>query len=40
MSLVEGIKVIVGLIPIKLHLQELTDRSQLHTFLLPYNYLI
>ena len=39
-SPLDGIKAIVGLIPIKLHLQELIGRSQLHTLSLPSNHLI
>jgi len=39
-SPVEGIEVIAGLIPIKLHLQKLVSRSQLHLLMLPHNYLI
>jgi len=36
----EGIKAIAGLILIKLHLQKLEERSQLHTHLLLFNHLI
>ena len=39
-SLVESIEVIVGLIPIKLHLQKLIGRSQLCPLALLYNHLI
>ena len=39
-SPLEGIEAIVDLIPIKLHLQKLMDRLQLHTLSLPPNYLI
>jgi len=39
-SPLEGIKAIVGLIPIKLHLQKLAGRSQLHTLALPPNHII
>jgi len=39
-SPVEGIKAITGLISIKLHLQKLVGKSQLHTLLLPYNHFI
>ena len=35
-----SIKAIVGLIPIKLHLQKLSGRSQLQAHLLPPNHLI
>jgi len=38
-SSLEGIKVIVGLIPIKLYLQKLAGRSQLHTLALPPNHI-
>jgi len=40
MSPVEGIEAIVGLIPIKLHLQKLVGRSQLHSLVLSHNHLI
>ena len=40
MSPVEVIEAIAGLIPIKLHLQKLVGRSQLHLLILPHNYLI
>jgi len=40
MSLLNGIKAIVELIPIKLHLQKLAGRLQLHTLSLPSNHLI
>jgi len=36
----EGIEAITGLLPIKLHLQKLADRSQLHTISLPINHII
>jgi len=36
----EGLKAIMGLIPIKLHLYKLTSRSQLCSTALPENYLI
>ena len=39
-SPLEGIKAIVGLILIKLHLQKLVGRSQLHTLALPPNHII
>ena len=39
-SPVEGIKAIAGIIPIKLHLQKLANRSQLCTLALPPNYLV
>jgi len=39
-SSLEGIEAIVGLIPIKLHLQKLVGRSQLHTLALPPNHII
>ena len=40
MSPLEGIKVIADLIPIRLHLQKLMDRSQLCTLTLPLNHFI
>jgi len=40
MSLVEGIKAIIGLIPIKLHFQKLMGRLQLCTLSLSHNHLI
>jgi len=36
----EGIEIIAGLIPIKLHLQKLGDRSQLCAISLPMNHII
>jgi len=36
----EEIEAISGLLPIKLHLQKLTGRSQLHTTSLPINHII
>jgi len=39
-SLTKGIKTIVDLLPIKLHLQKLVGRLQLHTMSLPMNYII
>jgi len=36
----EGLEAIVGLIPIKLHLQKLASRSQLHSATLPENHII
>ena len=36
----EGLKTIVGLIPIKLYLHKLASRSQLHSAALPENHLI
>jgi len=35
-----GVEAIVGLIPIKLHLQKLGSRFQLQAYKLPYNYLL
>jgi len=35
-----GVEVIVGLIPIKLHLQKLGGRSQLRVYKLPHNHLL
>ena len=40
MSPSEGIKVIIGLIPIRLHLQKLMGRLQLHSLTLSPNYFI
>ena len=39
-SSVEGIEAIAGIIPIKLHLQKLANRSQLYTLALPPNHLV
>jgi len=39
-SLFLGIKAIVGLIPIYLHLQKLSGKIQLRAYALPYNYII
>ena len=39
-SLIEGIEAILGVIPIKFHLQKLASRSQLHSLVLPASYLI
>ena len=39
-SPVEDIEAIVGLIPIKLHLQKLVGRSQLYSLVLSHNHLI
>ena len=39
-SLLEGLKAIAGLIPIKSHLQKLSGRSQLHSATLPPNHLL
>ena len=39
-SLLEGIEMITGLIPIKLHLQKLGGRAQLQALALPPNYII
>jgi len=39
-SLTEGIETIVDLLPIKLYLQKLVGRSQLHAMSLPMNYII
>ena len=36
----EGIKAIAGIIPIKFHLQKLTERSLIHPFKLPANHII
>jgi len=36
----EGIEAITGIIPIKFHLQKLTERSLIHPFKLPANYII
>jgi len=40
MSLSEGIEAIVGIIPIKLHLQKLAKRSQIHPFKLSTNHIL
>ena len=40
MSLSEGIKVIAGILPIKFHLQKLTERSLIRSFKLPANHII
>jgi len=40
MSLSEGIKVITGIIPIKFHLQKLTERSLIRSFKLLANHII
>ena len=39
-SPLEGLEAIIGLIPIKSHLQKLVGRSQLHSAILPANHLI
>jgi len=39
-SPLEGFEAIMGLIPIKLHLQKLASRSQLHSVALLINHLI
>jgi len=39
-SLTEGIEALAELIPIKLHVQKLGGRSQLHTISLPPNHII
>jgi len=36
----EEIKAIMGIIPIKFHLQKLTERSLIHSFKLPANHII
>jgi len=36
----EGIEAIAGLLPIKLHLQKLAGRLQLHATSFPMNYII
>ena len=36
----EGIEVIMGIIPIKFHLQKLAERSLIHSFKLPANHII
>ena len=36
----EGIEAIVGIIPIKFHLQKLTEKSLIHPFKLPANHII
>ena len=35
-----GVEAIAGLIPIKLHLQKLGERSQLQAYKLPYNHFL
>jgi len=40
MSPLEGIEAIMGIIPIKFHLQKLAERSLIHSFKLPANYII
>jgi len=40
MSPSEGIEAIVRIIPIKFHLQKLTERSLIHPFKLPANHII
>ena len=39
-SLTEGIEALIGLIPIKSHVQKLGGRSQLHVISLPPNHII
>jgi len=39
-SLTEGVEALVGLIPIKSHIQKLGGRSQLHAISLPPNHII
>jgi len=35
-----GIKAIVGLVPIHLHLQKLSGRAQLRVYALPHNHIL
>ena len=39
-SPLEGIEALVGLIPIKFHLQKITRRSLIHSFKLPTNHIL